>query len=347
MTKLLAENLFPLLFAVGTIFLSLERGKLPHISPEEWKVLLFIFTLLVVIRGFELSGGLKYAALRLERFKYFPPLLVLYTAFLAMVVTNDVALIAVVPITLLLSENRELVPLLVVLEILAANIGSALSPFGNPQNIYLFHRYGLSLKEFLSAVVPVFLPLLVFLLILTPLRGKGVEKSPTEVRINWQPLVVSSLGFLLFLGSFFKLLPLWVLFPIFAAGIWIRELLAVDYGLLLTFLVFFAFSSLLEVKPLFHSPEGVLLNSVLLSQILSNVPVAVILSKLTALWKPLLVGVNLGGFGTPVASLANLIGIRLYLRSTYPKGSFWFFYTALNLSFLIMGVSLAVLLINK
>ncbi len=344
MKKLLIENLFLLLFAVGTVVLSLERGKLPHISPEEWKVLLFLYTLLVVVKGFELSGILKYAALRLERFKYFPPLLVLYTAFLAMFVTNDVALLAVVPITLLLKENRELVPLLVVLEILASNTGSSLSPFGNPQNIYLFHRYGLDLKDFLTAVVPVFLPLLVFLPILTPFRGKAVEKLPPEVGIDWRPLIVSCFGFFLFLGSFLKFLPIWIMLPIFAAGIWIRELLIVDYGLLLTFLVFFAFSSLLEVRPIFHSPEGVLLNSVLLSQVISNVPVAVILAKLTPLWKPLLVGVNLGGFGTPVASLANLIGIRLYLRSPYPKGSFWFFYAVLNLAFLIIGISLAVLL---
>ena len=127
------EEFFLLLFSAGTLILSLKREELPHISSAEWKVLLFLLSLMVVIKGFELSGVLKYLALKLERFKNFPPLLVLYAAILSAFVTNDVALLAVVPLTLLL-KDKALIPLLVVLEIIAANIGSALSPFGKEKN---------------------------------------------------------------------------------------------------------------------------------------------------------------------------------------------------------------------
>ncbi len=340
----LLREFFLLLFAVGTVALSLWRGETPKISPDEWRILALLFTLLVAVKGFELSGVLEFLALRLEDFKPFPTLLVLYTAVLSMFVTNDAALLTVVPVTLLLKRNRGFIPLLVVLEILAANIGSALSPFGNPQNIYLVHHYGLTLRDFLSAVVPLFLPLLVFLSILAP-RSMGKAESPKGgFVLNLRPLLVSTVVFLLFLGVFFKVLPLWVLIAVPLVGLFYWETLRVDYNLLLTFLVFFAFSSLIKVELLFPSPFGVFMGSVLLSQVVSNVPVAVILAKLTPLWKPLLLGSNVGGFGTPVASLANLIGIRLYLKSGLDRGIFLFLFWSLNLLFLVMGICLFALL---
>ncbi len=342
--SLLVEEFFLFLFLAGTFILSLWEGRFPKISPDEWRVLALLFTLLVAVKGLELSEVLKYLALRLEGFKYFPLLLVFYTAILSMFVTNDAALLTVVPLTLLLRKDRELIPLLVVLEILAANIGSALSPFGNPQNIYLIHHYGLTLRDFLSAVVPLFLPLLFFLLLLTP-GGVGKAESPKwGFDLNFRPLSVSLLAFFLFLGVFFKVFPVWVLSVVPFIGFLYTETLKVDYNLLITLLVFFAFSSLVKVKLFFLSPIGVFVDSVFLSQVVSNVPVAVILAKLTPFWKPLLLGSNIGGFGTPIASLANLIGIRLYLRSGLKRGIFWFLFWSLNLSFLVIGVCLFLLL---
>ena len=221
--SLLVEEFFLLLFAVGTVILSLKRHLLPYLTPDEVKVLILLFTLLVAVKGLELSGVLRYFALRLERFKHFPPLLVLYTALLSMFATNDAALLSVVPLTLLLEENRALIPLLVVLEILAANIGSALSPFGNPQNIFLYHHYRLTLTQFLSAVLPVFLPLLVFLLILTPPKGGEIIQTPKRGVLDLKVLSASVADFLLFLGVFFGFLPLEVLFSIPFLGLFKRN----------------------------------------------------------------------------------------------------------------------------
>ncbi|RTZ73862.1 MAG: hypothetical protein DSZ02_06380 [Gammaproteobacteria bacterium] len=138
--------------AAGLAATSLHLGRLPRFSSDELQVLWILAMLFIAVKGVEKSGLTRNLALRLERGRQVPLKLVLGTFFLSMVITNDVALLAMVPLTLLLDARRK--GLLVILEALAANAGSALTPFGNPQNLFIYWHYELEPLQFISAIAP-------------------------------------------------------------------------------------------------------------------------------------------------------------------------------------------------
>ncbi|ADU97103.1 hypothetical protein Theam_1139 [Thermovibrio ammonificans HB-1] len=317
---------------------SLVFHRLPRISPDELKVVFTLFVFLVILRSLELYGVISQVAAFFERGRWVGVKLVLLTALLSMFVTNDVALITVVPVTAAMALEGK--AFLVTLEAVAANAGSALSPVGNPQNLFIYYHYDLHLKEFISAIGP--FSLLLVPLFLLSLKVRSVCLEPPDPPLDGRWKVAVGL-FLLFLPVALKLLPLYLAFvPLLYALLFDRRLFRVDYFLLGTFIAFFGFTDNLShgLSLRLSSGASVFWSSVGLSQVMSNVPAALFVSEFTGRWKELLWGVNVGGFGTLVASLANLIAYRIY-RERVEKGKrFLVLFHAVSFLFLLLGVLL-------
>jgi Na+/H+ antiporter NhaD/arsenite permease-like protein len=322
--------------AVGA---SLYLGRFPQIEPQEWRVLFLLYLFTVVTNSLHRTGILNWIAYRLERGKLITLKLVFLTGALSMFVTNDIALMVTVPLTLSLSgEGLERI---VILETLAANAFSALSPIGNPQNIYIYHLYDLNLGSFLKSITP----LGIFLIPALALLSLGGKSSSVEREVSL-PLTGKTLAvifnFFLFVAVALKILPpYWGLLPLIFALIWDRASLKVDFFLLGTFLSFFAFTD--AVSHFLHlylsGGNEIFFSSVFLSQILGNVPATLILAEFCADWKPLLWGVNVGGFGILWASMANIIAYRLYRqRFKSQAGKFLLKFHIYSFTFLLLGI---------
>ncbi len=332
----------------------------------DWRVLALLFCLMTVVAGVKAQGMFhRLARELLGRCSGPRPLtlaLVLLPFFASMLVTNDVALITFVPFAVLalsLSGREQDLAGVVALQAVAANLGSMATPVGNPQNLYLYTRYGLSAGEFFGPVLPLTLASLLGLVLacLLAFRGEGQKAElPPAQEVSADPRRLWLLGglFLLCLLSVFRVLPYPILLGITLLYLLVmdRKLLPqVDYSLLLTFVCFFIFSGNLGRVPAVREFLGNLLEGypvltpVLASQVISNVPAAVLLSSFTENWRGLLVGTNVGGLGTPVASLASLIALRGYLAAQKGGlGRYLWLFTLANLAFLLPLLALAALL---
>ena len=310
----LAEEWLLVLALAATLVLSLALGRRPRFSADELEVVVLLGLLFASVRGLEQSGLMDRIACGLERGRHVAPKLVLATFVLAALVTNDVALVVVVPLTLGLRTGDRAA--LVMLEAFAANAGSALSPIGNPQNLYLYWHYRLDPLPFVATIAPFSLGLLAVLLLAALSRPGGAadEARPRPAVRRSALLYLALLGVLV--GVVLRLLPFAAAWAVAAvlmvAG---RDALArVDYALLATFLVLFAlvdqFGWLLA--PRLEHVGHVFAAAALTSQLIGNVPAAVLLAEFTSRWPALLWGVSVGGFGSLVASFANLIAWRLY-----------------------------------
>ena len=343
--------------AIGTMFLiPPDREYLHYI---DFRVLCLLLCLMGVVAGFKSVGifdWLTYQLLhRIHDGRALSVMLVLLPFFSSMLVTNDVALIIFIPFTLMLLTqldcSRNIIPV-TVFQTIAANLGSMATPVGNPQNLYLYAAYNLSAGEFFSVT----LPLTLFSLIcLTVAAVALLPKSLPEQKL--EQAQISSTGsllvyMLLFGGcllTVFRILPYQLTTAVTVAVLFFRDkklIREIDFMLLLTFVCFFTVSENLGRVEVVRSflqqllSGNTLLTAVGTSQIISNVPAAVVLSGFTDRWREMLAGVNIGGLGTPSASLASLITMKLYMR--WPGANFMKF-----LGFFLLSnvIGLAVLLI--
>ncbi len=287
-------------------------------------------------------------ARRLERGRLIAFKLVTATFFLSMVVTNDVALIVIVPVTMALGVTRK--DLIVILEALAANAGSALTPIGNPQNLFIYWHYDLTPAVFMKTIWPFSLMFLVLLSICAltletlPLHRDSHSAEPHEPNTRTWAYVA---GLSIVVLAVVRVVPtaagLAVILYALAAD---RPALRVDYGLLLTFIFFFGISdnlsNMLSAQFTSASSGHVLMSTALASQLVSNVPATLIISEFTSDWKTLLWGASTGGFGTLVAFLANLIAYRLYVMSEQDvrSGPFLAKFTAAGVAALMTATAL-------
>lgn len=340
--------------AVITMFFVPPDGQ--YIGYIDLHVLSLLLCLMAVVAGFQACGVfrcLTYELLRRCRSgKLLGLILVLLPFFSSMLVTNDVALLVFVPFTIaLLAEMRcseSVIPILV-LQTVAANLGSMATPVGNPQNLFLYSEYSLTGAEFFGTTLPLTALSLIALSIssLPVLPGKLPAMKLQEEKIdNPIKLIIYAVLFVVCLLTVFHVIHFGVMLGIVVLCIAVTDrkiLLKPDFALLATFVCFFIVSGNLgriEAVNLFLKNllnKSTLLTSVGASQIISNVPAAVLLSGFTDNWKELLEGVNIGGLGTPIASLASLITLKLYLRSEKPQGGkFIFCFLAVNIAGLVL-----------
>lgn len=342
-----------LLAVISIFFVSPSKN---YISYIDFRVLALLFCLMAVVRGFSSIGVFTRLGTMLlthvHSLRMLSALFIFLCFFFSMLITNDVALITFVPFTILvlsMAEQKKFLIPVIVLETIAANLGSMLTPLGNPQNLYLYTISGLSIGAFVRIMLPYSfvsaILLLIFILFLpkdtvstttaantanstntvTVSNTSNVICEAVKARKNPRILFTSYLIlFLLCLLTVLHILPYQIMFLLVLTGFLLldyRVLKDVDYFLLLTFLCFFIFIGNMKQISLVHELISKLLvhHEVLMgigaSQIISNVPAAILLSGFTDDYSALLIGVNLGGLGTLIASLASLISFKFYTNS--------------------------------
>ena len=308
------------LCAVFTMLLVPPDAEYVHYI--DWRVLCLLLCLMGVVAGFKSQGAFQWLTYQLLRRisngRILAVTLVLLPFFCSMLVTNDVALIVFVPFTLALLADlgfeKHMIPV-IVLQTVAANLGSMATPVGNPQNLYLYAAYNLSAGEFFRVVLPLTALSLAALTVASiPALPKALSnRGLKEERIRSAKAMAIYGGlFILCLLTVFRVVPYLITTAVVVAALFLldRKLLKeIDFMLLLTFVCFFVVSENLgrveAIRTFLHNLLGrnTLLTAVGASQVISNVPAAVLLSAFTDNWPALLAGVNIGGLGTPIASL--------------------------------------------
>ncbi|MEQ2561834.1 SLC13 family permease [Ventrimonas sp. CLA-AP-H27] len=341
-----------MLLGVVSMFLVHPDSQYPEYL--DYRTLALLFSLMTIMEGFKQTGLFGEIAqvllTRVHTFRQLYLVLVLLCFFCSMWITNDVSLLTFVPFTILVLElaglQKEMIPV-IVMQTIAANLGSMMTPVGNPQNLYLYSVSGMDMGQFLLIMAP--LSVLSFLMILgacmlhknftldarclkagttfsdtIPGMQKKGENSRKDTR-KQQNLLLGVL-FLISLLSVFRILSWPVLLLIVLAGcLCLNSVLhgnflpkKVDYSLLLTFLAFFIFiGNMKRIDLVRDFLDQMLTGRELLvsfgcSQVISNVPAAILLSGFTDQYAALLRGVNIGGLGTLIASLASLISYKFF-----------------------------------
>ncbi len=341
----------------------------------DFRTLAILFCLMSIMAGLQKIGVFRWGAGKLlacvRGKRSLVLILVLLCFFSGMLITNDVALITFVPFTFTVlgmlgeEEKKRLLLPVVVMQTIAANLGSMLTPIGNPQNLYLYGKAGISIGEFLSLTLPYTVLAFVLLTGWSLIQGgicskdQGLsavsiqEKFPSGGKAKYLPAVYLVL-FLICLLTVGRVLP-WqavLLFVFVSVFLTDRQVLArVDYSLLLTFVGFFVFIGNVGRVPAFREfLQRVIVGrevyiSVIASQIISNVPAALLLSGFTEDFSGLIIGTNLGGLGTLIASMASLISYKYVAREEGErKGKYIVLFTVSNICFLAALILLDILL---
>ncbi len=326
----------------------------------DWRVIVLLFCLMAAVAGLRLSGILSLLAQTLvagnkakQRVCF---TLIMLPFFSSMLVTNDVALLAFVPIAVLALEAAQWQDSLVrviVLQAIAANLGGMITPVGNPQNLFIFTVFELSPADFASALLP--FGALTFVLLALACLSFGSASATVTLKLDNQSIdkkrfLLHVILFIIGVLAVMRVIPYLVALLIVAPALFIfdrRVFAQVDYALLATFACFFVFSGNMAHAPAMQSFLGGLMNdhpmltSLVSSQVISNVPAAVLLAGFTENWHSLLIGVDLGGLGTPIASLASLIAFKLYMHTRNAKaGAFLKEFAALNALTLALMIAL-------
>jgi len=303
-----------------------------YIDYFDFKTLTCLFCVLAVVcalRNIRFFYTLAKAIIR--RFKNAKAcvLALVYVTFIgSMLIANDMALLTFLPLgyfVLHTTGKEKYMAVTFILQNIAANLGGMLTPFGNPQNLYLYSKFNIPDLEFMGIMLP---PFLVSVALITVCCLIFVKAEPLviEERAASLPPVRTAIYLLLFALSIaivFRGIPYFVgliIIPIALLILDRQALLQVDYGLLFTFVFFFIFSGNMAridaVREFFSFllEKNTLVVSALSCQFISNVPSAVLLSQFTDNYKHLLLGVNIGGVGTLISSLASLITFREYSK---------------------------------
>lgn len=343
---------------VSVFFVHPDKEYMGYI---DWDTLILLFCLMAVMAGFQKMGVFQKIGTALidkvNTSRQLVGILVFLPFFFSMLITNDVALITFVPfaiVVLRMAKQEKQLVITVVLQTLAANLGSILTPIGNPQNLYLYAQSGMQLGEFIKLMLPYTVIsgiclFLVMYLVKKETLGSLVDKDfEKENEIVLWKLIGYILVFILCLVCVAKMLKHLILFGIVIVFIMIvdRDIFKkVDYSLLGTFAGFFVFIGNVGRIPAFCSfLESILAGheknvAVMASQMISNVPAALLLSGFSSQWDNLIIGTNLGGLGTLIASMASLISYKQITRE-YPqeKGKYFTLFTAANI--VMLGILL-------
>ena len=357
--------------ALAALSMLLVRPDTEYLSYIDFRTLAILFCLMGAMAGLQKTGVFQWIAqallARVRKTRQLVWILVLLCFFSSMAVTNDVALITFVPFTFTVldligpeARKRLTIPI-VVLQTIAANLGSMLTPIGNPQNLYLYGKAGLSLGAFLLLMLPYtcvsFLLIMLWSIVQSRAYNVPVEVSfREEIRLDRKKAQLAGylVLFALDLLTVARVIPYGLALLLTIAGLLVldRSIFArVDYSLLLTFVGFFVFIGNMGRLPVFYEflqkivSGHELLAGAAASQVISNVPAALLLSGFTENFPPLIIGVNLGGLGTMIASMASLISYKFVAREEPGmKGTYFRQFTFSNVAFLAVLLVFALVL---
>lgn len=317
---------------ISSVFVLPDRKYLSYIDV---RTLALLYCLMVVVGGIRKAGTFSRLAhvlcIKATNTRLLSLILIALSFFSALFITNDVALLTFVPFSVAvlgMAGHEDKLIKVVVLQTVAANLGSMLTPVGNPQNIYIQSFYNFSSFDFIKITFPVWIVSLLLILILI----FTIPNSKLDIYLGEKPilrlpkLLVYGLLFIICLLAVLRLIQWYIMMIIVVSVIFFydrKTLTDADFMLLLTFVCFFVFSgNLARIDYVNTTLQKIITNreyviGLITSQVISNVPAALLLSSFTDNGKALLLGVNIGGLGTPIASLASLISIKLYSYSNH------------------------------
>lgn len=363
------DKVFVIAFIFAVISMFLVPPSEAYLSYINWKVLIIMFTLMLAVGGFYETHFFDFVATKLvikfKSIRLIALVLVLTTFFLAMLLTNDAVLLTLVPFAIFITKitkTEKHAVILIILMTIAANMGSALTPMGDPQNIYLYAFYQIPFLEFLSVTLPITVMgfILVSLTALIKVPNTHCTLNIVAPKVNFIRVLLYTLILINALLSVLRIVPEWItlIITLLLGLTYGRHLFRrVDYTLLLTFTSFFIFTGNLAqmdwirdaISHLLDSRLSVFFMGLFTSQFISNVPAAVLLSTFTdrLYWAPLLQGVNIGAMGTIIGSLASLITFKYIVRE-YPKEMkpYLIQYSILSVIFIVI-ISTVTLLIGS
>lgn len=347
-----------LLLAVVSAFFVVPNAE--YFDYIDFRTLTLLFCLMVAMEGFKclgIFGSLAKSLLgKVKSTRSLCLTLCLICFFSSMLITNDVALITFVPFTVIVLKligRADKLIYIVSLETISANLGSMLTPIGNPQNLYLFSNYNMSLSDFIFAILPY--SLLSFALVVAStflvedeavqmcdIPDKGSDKDFKMSALYGAVFILSIFSVFRFLKFVILLIVTLLLIIVFDRNI----LKQVDYSLLLTFISLFIFiGNIGNTESIRDFLRTIVLGNevlagVLASQVFSNVPASILLSGFTENAEALLIGVNLGGLGTLIASMASLISFKFIQRENVSVLRYLVIFTVMNLVFLFANLTL-------
>ena len=360
MTFIKKETILTVAFLLAVVSAFVITQDKEYLTYIDWNTLLLLYSLMAIMAGLQQMGIFRRigSALlsKMNSTRQMLLILVFLPFFFSMLITNDVALITFVPfgiVVLRMAKKEELVVPLAVMQTIGANLGSMLTPMGNPQNLYLYAQSGMSPFDFVLLMLPytataaVSLFIVSFLIKSEQVTELSIGDTPKEA-FDRRLCICYAACFLLCLLCVAKLLP-----PVIAASVITvfllmkdRDILKrLDYSLLGTFIFFFIFIGNMGrieefcqfLKEMLSGNEKIV--AVLSSQIISNVPAALLLSGFSSNWRALIIGTNFGGLGTLIASMASLISYK-QVAAEYPerKGAYLLLFTVANV--IMLGVLL-------
>ncbi|MBQ5929973.1 MAG: citrate transporter [Clostridia bacterium] len=321
----------------------------------DWKTLTCLFCVLAVVCALKNIRFFFFLAQKIVKIFKNTRACVLALAYItfigSMLIANDMALLTFLPLgyfVLSSTGKKKYMAFTFIMQNIAANLGGMLTPFGNPQNLYLYTKFKIPTGEFMWTMLPPFALSVALITLCCFLFVKKESLEITEEKIvlpAWRTVVYGAL-FALSIIIVFRVIPFWIgliVIPIALIFLDRKALAQVDYGLLFTFVAFFIFSgnmsriAVIERAFGYLMDKNALLVSALSCQAISNVPSAILLSQFTQSWKPLLLGVNIGGVGTLISSLASLITFREYLSHEKDGAKkYLLLFSAFNFAFLLI-----------
>lgn len=346
---------------ITIFFVPIDKEYLDYF---EYKTLIALFCMLAVVAGLKNTNVFELISKKLiGLFKTRRAViccLIYGTFFFDMIVANDMSLITFLPLTYIVlhsTNNDKYLAITFILQTIAANMGGMITPYGNPQNLYLYSYYNIPTLEFFGVLLIQSITVAVLLFIASlfiknePLTLKNEEKF----EIKKKELIVYAILFVFVILSIFRVVPHVVTLAIVVLAVLIvdrQRFKYVDYALLATFCVFFIFSGNIaripDIKELISSivAENTLIAGIVSCQFISNVPTAIFLSKFTEPenYRDLLVSVNIGSLGIIISSLASLITLKEYLKHQ-PKGfkKYMIKFTLVNTAFLVVLILVTIL----
>ncbi len=352
---ILSNAVMVIAFIAALITMAFVPVDSKYLSYFDLKTLTCLFCVLAVVCALKnIRFFYTLAAFIVKRFKNTRSsiLALVYITFIgSMLIANDMALLTFLPLgyfVLKETSKEKLMAFTFIMQNIAANLGGMLTPFGNPQNLYLYSKFKIPTMQFMGIMA---LPFTLSVILITLCCIIFVKKEEISIKEEAKPLpkgktAVYLLLFILSIAIVFRGIPYYIgliIIPLVLLFMDKSALKKVDYPLLLTFVFFFIFSGNMarieEVREFFSFllNKNTLIFSALSCQVISNVPSAILLSQFTSNYHHLLLGVNIGGAGTLIASLASLITYREYTKHNPKKQAYYIkLFSAFNFSFLII-----------
>lgn len=324
--KIFSDRILQITVVITIISLFFAR---PRSADMNWHTIESVTTMLVLIQVYSYLHVLDIIAYKLtaiaDSTRKLILLFTLLSVFSGMFLGNDITCLTMIPLYLNIAKKYKLPEILPATLIgMGANIGAAFTPWGNPHNIFVVSNYHLAPATFFKWTLPYLIAAMVVFLCVFFIPKKNIPtQEVVEIDVSWPMTMITTVIFCFFFVGVFKFVPIWM--PMLASIIWAlivnwKILIHIDYSLLLTFTLFFVFISDIQQIPfvvaLIHGLVGTEMStywtSILSSQVMSNVPSTILVGKFSKYAEALTLGSNIGGFGSPIGSMANMLVMRTF-----------------------------------